>query len=83
LHIANFDTRVCKFQIKAIGVNKYFNILEIYAKDTQQMLDRRMAELRRMVEEGEKCEEKEENPEKEEDKGDIEVEKERGEMVEE
>ncbi len=47
------------------------------------MLDRRMAELRRMVEEGEKCEEKEENPEKEEDKGDIEVEKERGEMVEE
>ena len=50
LHKANFDTRVCKFQIKAIGVNKYFNILEIYAKDTQQMLDRKMAEMKKMME---------------------------------
>ena len=47
------------------------------------MLDRRIAELRRMVEEGEKGEEAEETPEKEEEKGEIEVERERGEMVEE
>ena len=78
MHKANFDTRVCKFQIKAIGVNKYFNILEIYAKDTQQMLDRKMAEMKKMIEMLEKQgkEQKiEENPEQEE-KGEIKVERE-------
>lgn len=78
MHKANFDTRVCKFQIKAIGVNKYFNILEIYAKDTQQMLDRKMAEMKKMIEMLEKQgkEQKiEENPEQEE-KGEVKVERE-------
>jgi hypothetical protein len=50
LHRSNFDTRVCKFQIKTKGLNKYFNILEIYAKDTKQMLNRRMMQLKRTIE---------------------------------
>lgn len=49
MHRVNFDNRVCKFQIKTQGVNKYFNILEIYAKDTQNIIDKHLADLRKSV----------------------------------
>jgi hypothetical protein len=46
----NFDERVCKFQVKSVGLKNYYNILEIYAKDTQTLIDKHLAELRSLME---------------------------------
>jgi hypothetical protein len=43
LQRVNFDERVCKFQIKSAGLKNYYNILEIYAKDSQALIDKHLA----------------------------------------
>ena len=47
----NFDERVCKFQVKSVGLKNYYNILEIYAKDSQALIDKHLAELRSLMDE--------------------------------